>query len=696
MPRRFLKVLVCLVFTACAPRPEKPAVPAAAPAAATYVGRQTCAGCHAEEDRLWQGSHHDLAMQEATARTVLGSFDGRPLVHSGETLVPIRKGGSFAIRVQGGNGVQDLRVRYAFGIEPLQQYLVELPGGRLQALSWAWDSRPAERGGRRWFHLYPDEQVPPGDPLHWAGPNQRWNSMCAECHSTGLRKGYQAAEDRYETTWTEIDVSCEACHGPGSRHVSWARGGEKGAGEGLGLKVALKDAGRGTWIVDPQTGNGRRLVPRVETAEIDTCGRCHSRRSPIHEPAEPGRPLLDSHLPAFLDEGLYHADGQIDAEVYEYGSFLQSRMHRQGVTCSDCHEPHSLSLRASGNALCGRCHSAARFDTPSHHRHSSGARGSACVDCHMPETIYMGVDGRRDHSLRVPRPDLSVKIGTPNACNGCHADRSARWAAATVARWFGEGRSKRPHYGEAIHAGRAGLPGAMEALAALAEDREEPAIVRATAVSLLRRYPGPGSLSVLERSLVDADPLVRLAATSAISAVDPAELPRLLASGLRDPIRAVRLEAARALAFVPVAGPELETALAEYRQAQEINADRPESRLNLGWLRAREGDLEGAAAHFAAALGLDPTFIPAYVNLADLDRLRGRDDEGERLLRRAASLAPGDARVRHALGLLLIRAGRLPEAVGELEKAVQLEPREPRYTYAYRLAVEPSSSERRP
>ncbi len=299
----------------------------------------------------------------------------------------------------------------------------------------------------------------------------------------------------------------------------------------------------------------------------------------------------------------------------------------------------------------------------------------------------MGVDERRDHSLRVPRPDLSVKIGTPNACNGCHADRSARWAAGTVARWFGEGRSKRPHYGEAIQAGRAGLPGAMEALAALAEDREEPAIVRATAVSLLLRYPGPGSLSVLERSLVDADPLIRLAAASTTESVDPAELPRLLSPRLADPIRGVRLEAARVLASGPVSSPDLEAALAEYRQAQEINADRPESRLNLGWLRAREGDPEGAAAHFAAALGLDPTFIPAYVNLADLYRLRGRDDEGERLLRRAASLAPGDARVRHALGLLLIRAGRLPEAVGELEKAVQLEPREPRYAYAYRLAV---------
>lgn len=678
--------LIATLFltSACAPAPETSGAQAVPP---SFVGRQTCAGCHAEQDRLWQGSHHDLAMQEATEATVLGRFDGATLTHSGITTTFFRRGGRFFARTDGPDGqLHDYPIAYTFGVTPLQQYLIELPGGKLQALGATWDSRPASEGGQRWYHLYPEETIPAGDPLHWTGPNQRWNSMCAECHSTGLKKGYQPAEDRYETTWSEIDVSCEACHGPGSNHVGWAKGDRGDSRKGFG--VQLKDPGRASWIPDPKTGNGRRLAPAVATQEIDTCGRCHARRSPIAETAEPGQPLLDSHLPVLLDEGLYFADGQIREEVFEHGSFLQSRMHKAGVTCSDCHEPHSLKLRAEGNALCGRCHSPAKFDTPDHHRHAS----SQCVDCHMPARTYMGVDARRDHSLRIPRPDLTVKIGTPNACTGCHEDRSPAWAAQQVASWSGS--SPRPHYGEAIHAGRAGLPGAEEALAALAGDPEQPAIARATALSLLRshRSHAGSALPVLQRSLDDPDPLVRLAAVTAAEGLDPAERPRLIGSRLRDPVRATRIEAARVLAALP---PEMlglagfQAALAEYRQAQEVNADRPESRLNLSWLRAREGDLAGAEAELEAALRLDPSSVAARVNLADLRRQQGRDAEGERLLLRAAELAPGDARVRYALGLLLIRTGRMAEAVDQLGRAARLDPREPLYTYAYGLAVNP-------
>ncbi len=652
-------IAILLLTSACAPAPETSRAQASPPA---FVGRQTCAGCHAEQDRLWQGSHHDLAMQEATEATVLGRFDGATLTHSGVTTTFFRRGGRFFVRTDGPDGqLHDYPIAYTFGVTPLQQYLIELPGGKLQALGATWDSRPASEGGQRWYHLYPEETVPAGDPLHWTGPNQRWNSMCAECHSTGLKKGYQPAEDRYETTWSEIDVSCEACHGPGSNHVAWAKG---------------------------DRGDGSRLTLAAAAREIDTCGRCHARRSPIAETVEPGQPLLDSHLPVLLDEGLYFADGQIREEVFEHGSFLQSRMYRAGVTCSDCHEPHSLKLRAEGNALCGRCHSPAKFDTPDHHRHAD----AQCVDCHMPARTYMGVDARRDHSLRIPRPDLTVKIGTPNACNGCHEDRSPAWAAQQVAAWSGS--SPRPHYGEAIHAGRAGLPGAEVALAALAGDPAQPAIARATALSLLRGYRShaAGALPVLQRALDDPDPLVRLAAVTAAEGLDPAERPRLIASRLRDPVRATRIEAARVLAAVP---PEMlgladfQAALAEYRQAQEVNADRAESRLNLSWLRAREGDLAGAEAELEAALRLDPSSVAARVNLADLRRQQGRDAEGERLLLRAAELAPGDARVRYALGLLLIRTGRMAEAVDQLGRAARLDPREPLYSYAYDLAVNP-------
>jgi predicted CXXCH cytochrome family protein len=336
-----------------------------------FVGRDVCSGCHEEQAAQWSGSHHDLAMQAASEETVLGDFDNASLNRYGVTSSFFRKGETFMVRTEGADGkLRDYPISYTFGVEPLQQYLVEFPRGRLQALSLAWDTRPKERGGQRWFHLYPDEQIAHDDELHWTQPSQNWNSMCAECHSTNLEKNYDPAERTFSTAWSEIDVSCEACHGPGSDHVAWA--GRKPGWEkhesGMGLAISLDERKRVDWAMDPETGNAVRSRPRDSGREIGMCARCHSRRSPISGNYVHGEPLLDHYLPRLLDAGMYYADGQIDDEVYVYGSFIQSRMFQAGVTCSDCHEPHSLQLRAPGNGVCLQCHAATKYDRASHRR----------------------------------------------------------------------------------------------------------------------------------------------------------------------------------------------------------------------------------------------------------------------------------------------------------------------------------------
>ena len=401
-------------------------------AADGYVGRSVCAGCHQTQAEQWSGSHHDLAMQPADESSVLGDFDDASLTQFGVTSTFYRKNGRFMVRTEGPDGkLHDYELSYTFGVEPLQQYLVEFPGGRLQALSLAWDTRPKEQGGQRWFHLYPDEKINHEDELHWTQASQNWNSMCAECHSTNLRKGYDAASRTFSTTWSEIDVSCEACHGPGSDHVRWARreSGWKALEAGKGLTVLLDERRGVQWTMNPETGNALRSQARSGDKEIELCARCHSRRSPISDGYVHGEPLLNHYLPRLLDEGMYHADGQIDDEVYVYGSFIQSRMYHAGVSCSDCHEPHSLSLRISGNGVCLQCHQAEKYEQAGHHFHEPDSEGASCAECHMPPKSYMVVDPRHDHSMRIPRPDLSAKLGTPNACNGCHQDRSPEWAA---------------------------------------------------------------------------------------------------------------------------------------------------------------------------------------------------------------------------------------------------------------------------
>lgn len=663
-----------------------------------YVGGDACTSCHAAQTQLWSQSHHDLAMQEATSATVLGDFGDTVFTYAGVTSTFFERDGRFIVRTDGPDGeLHDYEVAYTFGVAPLQQYLIEFPGGRYQALSICWDTRPASQGGQRWFHLYPDEAIDHEDPLHWTGSLYNWNYMCAECHSTDLKKNYREAEDGYETTWKEMDVSCEACHGPASKHVAWAQAAGEGTApagvEHYGLTVRLKDPGRGTWIINPETDTGMRLEPAVETREMETCARCHARRSAISDDYVHGRPLADTHRLSWLEEGLYHADGQILDEVYVYGSFVQSKMHQAGVTCSDCHEPHGLNLRFPGNGVCARCHTAEKFDTTSHHFHEPGTEGAGCVDCHMPPTNYMVVDPRHDHSMRIPRPDLSLSIGTPNACSSCHQDRSIEWAVETTAEWYGPDRRAEPLYGEAIHAGRTGQAGAESRLVELLGNPDAPAIARATAAQLMADFLSPRSLSALQGALVDEAPMVRRAAVATLAIVDPATATRLVAPLLKDPVKTVRMQAAQVLAAVPgeaasaVPQAAFRAALADYEAAQRFNADRAENRLNLGWLHLQQGEAGQAEGQYRKALEMAPWLAAGYVNLADLYRNQGRDSEGETLLRQGLEKAVDTGSLHHALGLLLVREGRLPEAIDELRRAIERRPGEPRYAYVYGVAL---------
>jgi len=655
--------------------------------AAAFVDEGTCASCHAAEHKAWIGSHHDRAMDVASASTVLGDFSGIDFVSRGTRSHFLQRDAAYSIGAPGPDGkVAAFHVKFTFGVDPLQQYLLELPGGRLQAYTVAWDVKR-----ERWFDLYPNQRIGVHDELHWTRPSQNWNYMCAECHSTDLHKNYDAASATYRTSYARVDVGCQACHGPGARHVEWAQG----------------KAPSGTKTRAPtQMGLAVDLAARDANSQIETCARCHSRRAVFWGEYEHGRRLMDTHLPALLDEGLYHADGQIQGEVYEYGSFLQSRMYAKGVRCSDCHEPHTAKVRAQGNALCVTCHNAAApqtretidvstlkhrdYDSPAHHFHKPGSAGAQCVSCHMAERTYMVIDPRRDHSLRIPRPDLSVKLGTPNACNLCHSDKPAQWASEAVARWYGPSRRHEPHFGEALWAGRTRQIDASSRLAALARDNSQPDVARATALELLRRYPGSTTNEIIRDALAHSDPMMRRAALEGLDALAPAQRAALATPLLSDPVRAVRIEAARLLASSPhdeASRSAFEAALAEYIAAQRENADRPEGHLNLGGLYIDLHRSEKAQAELNKAIELDPAFVPAYVNLADLQRVSGTEREAEETLRRGLRVAPGSAPLHHALGLSLVRQRRAKEALAALAIAAKMAPEDPRYAYVYGVAL---------
>ena len=656
--------------------------------------------CHQKEADAWKGSHHDLAMQVVSEETVLGDFNGTSLTHFGVTTRFSRRDGRFLVNTEGPDGkMEDFEIKYVFGVEPLQQYLVEFPGGRLQSLTVAWATEE-----QRWFHLYPDEKIEAGDPLHWTGRYQNWNLMCAECHTTDYQKGYDLETDSYSSSWAELNVSCQACHGPGEEHVKWARQEPEPPppDQSYGLKVNFK------------------LNKFDARYEVDSCAPCHSRRSRFSERYPHYGAFGDHFRPQALGEGLYFPDGQIQEEVYVYGSFLQSRMSHQGVLCTDCHDAHSLDLKRERNQVCTHCHKQekpdrefttlklADYDSPLHHFHpektsseSDNATetqqrrgtGRECVSCHMLERTYMVVDPRHDHSFRVPRPDLSIKLGVPNACTHCHSDQTDEWAVGWIDSWYGPQRRRDPHYGEAIQAGMDGAPGSAEQLVGLIGDPEQPAIVRATALDLLRGY-GQSGLEVRLGALQDESPMVRAFAARGLEFLDPQLKLDNLSSTLSDPVRMVRMEAARVLATSPPElfgdqqGRSFRSALNEFSAAQNWLSDMPASHFNMAFLEAARGDLKAAEESYRLTLRMDPTFLPAYMNLANLLNQQGRNTESEHVFRDLVALAPEEGEAHYSLGLLMAEMEQLEKARDSLATAVRLLPNRPRVRYNYALTLQ--------
>ena len=655
---------------------------------ATFVGNKKCMDCHRAEYDKWQNSHHDNAMDVASDATVLGDFDNAVVEFHGVTTRFYRKDDKFFTSTQGPDGkIGDFEITHTFGWYPLQQYLVPFPGGRLQCLPIAWDVKE-----KKWYHLYPNDTIDPKDWLYWTNGAQNWNGMCAECHSTNLKKNYNIQSDAYQTTWSEIDVSCEACHGPGSRHVEWAE---------------LPDMAR------PQTANYELVVKAKgmnSREQVELCAPCHSRRAILGDYTHAEPDLLDSMLPSLLTPELYFAEGQILEEVYVYGSFTQSKMYRRNVRCSDCHDVHSIKKVKEGNALCLQCHRASIYDTKAHHFHKRKGEkgepiksaegkvlfevgtGAECVQCHMPERPYMVIDYRADHSFRIPRPDLSIKLGSPNACNRCHVDKTDQWSDEYITKWYGPGR--RAHYGMIIDEGRNRSPVAHQNLIKLAADPLYPVIVRSTALSLLAAYSGKETSRAYELALMDDEALIRRTAVDHINVSDPKRQTAILTSMLYDTVKSVRIEAARRM--TELADPQLDDAqklvfqssLDEYQKSMEYSADFAFGRYNLANLYVALKQPQRAVESYLAAIKIDNLFYPAKVNLAMLYNQTGKNDKAEILLREVATSHPEMYEVQYSLGLLLAEEKKYAEAANYLKQAAKGLPKRARIHYNLGLLLQ--------
>ncbi len=673
-PRRWF-LLLCSVLASLLLAPA-----ARLHAAAQLVDERQCQGCHAGQVEHWTGSHHQLAMQAANDASVLGDFNDITVRGERETTRFFKRDGGFWVNTTGRDGKPgDFPVAYAFGVEPLQQYLIDTGAGHLQALGVAWDTRQ-----RKWFHLYPGQGVDFKNPLHWSSPQQNANFMCMECHTTGFKRNFNAADKGFASQWQSLGVGCQACHGPASEHLQWAT--KNTPLEHAGFQQSLR--------------GGDNLK------EVETCARCHARRSPLDDGFNVTHRLMDDFLPSRLTRELYALDGKIQDEVFEYGSFTQSKMFAKGVRCSNCHEPHSTRLRAPGNGVCLQCHNPAGstgiagvdgsglkardYQAPEHHKHVTGQPGSQCVDCHMPGKFYMVNDWRHDHGFSIPAPTQALRLGTPDACLGCHQATPGQKVAEQFRLWYGEHDTATQRYARSLDALRSGKPGAAMALFEQLQQADLPAIRRATLLAELPNYPSQPALDLASHDLHNDAPQVRVAAVEALAALLPAEQRvRRLAPLLDDPVRAVRIAAAYALlpARNSGLGPAFDKALGEYEQAQLSQQDRAEANVNLALLYRASGRLDQVEAFLRAALLRDADFDPARVALTQWLDARGQPDQARHLLDEGLARHPESALLEHARGLALVRSGQREEALKALRKAAQLAPENVGFAYVLAVAL---------
>ena len=683
---------------------------------ATFLGNSACAGCHESQVNDWTGSHHDLAMQEAAAETVLGDFDNAKFIYEGVTTTFFKRDGTYWVNTDNERGeLTDYPVKYVFGVYPLQQLLLPTKKGSLNALSIAWDSRKEIEGGQRWYHIYENQETVTSDsPLHWTGVYHNWNSRCAECHSTNVVKGYNASTRSYQTTYDQIDVGCESCHGPGSNHVSLmtAQGqtntsvnntsNSASANEpvkkkpthasaaDMGFELAL--AARGQWVRAPDENIAHRSTPLDNTVQADNCGRCHSRRATLGD-YHYGQSLLDTHRLSVLESPLYWHDGQIRDEVYVYGSFMQSKMAQAGVVCSNCHNPHTNELVAQGNGVCTQCHKPETYDAVSHHRHSVSSSGSACVNCHMPSQVYMGVDARRDHSMRIPRPDISLSTGSPNACTQCHTNQSASWAYDALRDWGVDGDLKTLTQVKARFAAEHGDVRALPTLEAIVADGSLSALMRASVIEQLSNLGAPALPNMSAMLLRADDPVLRTSAVRALRGLPPAQRYLMLRPFIQDPILSVRMEVAQVLAGVPKAElrpqdiASLKPLFDEYLDVQSDHLDMPSVQLQLANFWTDRGETEKAEAALREALVLNDQLEPAIVNLVDLLRRDARNEEASTLLSNAITRIPDSGSLWFSQGLHFIRLGDTEAGLSSLKEAAVLEEEGSRHRYVYAIAL---------
>lgn len=659
---------------------------------ADYVGAKACQNCHEKEYKDWQGSHHDMSMQHASEESVLADFNNTRFANNRF----YKKKDLYWVNIKGPDGkFNDYQIKYTFGFEPLQQFMVEFDDGRVQLIPFAWDSRPKAQDGQRWFNLYPD-MTATHQEFFWTNVGQNWNYMCADCHSTNVSKNYDIESNSYKTSFSEVNVACESCHGPASEHIVWTK--DKTT-KGIGFSRDLGPSVN-AWLNKSTRPNTLSPYKIEHSQQVVVCAQCHSRRTQIsNKDHVKNNSFGERHILDLVSSANYYPDGQVYNENFVYGSFLQSKMYQNGVVCSDCHNPHTAELKLPIETVCLQCHQADNYAVEKHHNHPVQSSGAQCVSCHMPQTTYMQIDARRDHGFHIPRPDLAKQLGTPDTCLSCHEDKNSEWSSNHVNTWFKDSTLKAeknfaPVFSAAnLTLNERELQSVAAELSRIAQTINYAPIIRASALTKMTSVSNNNTLIAISRAVKDTNENIRIGAIAGSQSMPGPEKWRILSPLLDDKVLLVRTNAAFALTSLWGSLDEeqqqlLSPALNEYLDAQKFNNDRSFSHANVGVVYAYKGEYEQAINSFNQGIAIESYFALSYLNLSQVYRQLGQENEAITTLTRGIKANPSNAELPYNLGLAYIRIKNKPKASQFLAQATQLAPDNSHYFYVYGLSLE--------
>jgi predicted CXXCH cytochrome family protein len=628
-----------------------------------YVGSQACARCHDGEYDSWRKTLHVQMTKPIAEARVEGDFrPGTHLEQYGRAYTMDSKDGRYTVSIsRGGGPAEKFQVDYTLGARRFQGYLSTLPDGRIYVLPIFWHNE-----SKRWLDW---KEIAPVPDHPTADLRQIWNITCVNCHATNLARNFNRKSRTYATTWTEMGIGCEGCHGPGADHVAVADAWDKDP-----VHAPAKPTAAELRIFSPAKATPRQT--------FDACGYCHGNKNNTFFGFKPGDRFEDYALPFLMSEpipandpqGEFWPDGRPSRFNRPQALTVSGCFQRGEATCTNCHRMHGpenahmLKVAVDmpdgrrtreSDGLCVQCHKALANDT-SHTHHAADSQGSRCIECHMSDVNWRLITRRRDHTFQAPVPELTSRYGVPNACTTCHEDKSPEWAASTMDRWYGnnERRLATVAMSDAMYAAAAGDASALPDVARLAGDRTHGSLIRASAAEFAGQLLARGSTSsprashstpvvnALIGAANDPEPSVRAVAVTALGSIVDDRTTVVIAAHVTDAARVVRVRAAEALLDRGIvrldgaAGAALERAQAEWAESLRTFNDVARDQTALGRLELARGRTAEAADALDNAVALDPTQARPHVYLGVLAARAGRYDDAIRQFSTARSLQP--------------------------------------------------------